>query len=1325
LSRLVRTAAGSAAELTRAEFDAVRELLEDQRTWTLLGRGTVDDLAERIADRLQPGEGRTAGNSHAAALAIARGLLEFAVADLDPKLFQQILLARLQRMETGQASALDTALLALHTCFASVMDQLKLVTDRMPPGPATHGEIVVYLRTLIDWLSTDPWPRDPQFDASVLAPAAIERKLDVTVTGREESLDADALAQQCRRLVILGSPGSGKTWLARRTARRCAENALQVLAADGSLDEVELPIYTTCSRLFAAGGDIREAVVSSALDQLADLGGSRISAALRVFFTERNMPTVLVIDSLDEAHGPSERLRQADTLPWRIILTSRPSSWRKQLSIDDSDESHQIGELQPLRYPDDVESFIQHWFAGQPARGQDLTAQIARRPGLQQAANVPLILAFYCIVAGSGPLPEFRRDLYTRVLRRMLTGRWRGDDDRQPDADTCLRTLDTWAWHGATSNHPVSGVGMWADDIPTERLPLRESDAYALDHVATPVGPPDVDTGKILRRFIHRSIREHLVAAHVASLPRDQAVKALLPHLWYDPDWENVIPSALAQHPERDQLVRDLIRSAATSTVVPEAPSVLDGAWQFRIALARAAAESSETDWSPDVARIIEQVRADLALSARFSDLGGATSWASSNRLIRGTLLGVLARAVEADDLGGVNQLAGGVIQLAATTEDKRQVREALLRLLILNTDAEMASHLAWHLIQLDPTTEDKRQARDVVLRLLVHETKGSTATELAGDLIQLDPTTEDKRQARDALLRLMADQTQGYGPRALAGAVIQLVTTTEDKRQVRDALLRLLIRQAESDVAEQLADGVILLATTTQDKRQARNALLRLMAHETQGHVAQQLARGVAELDPTAEDKRQAREALLELLARETKGSVAAPMAGGLFDLDPTAEDKRRAREALLGLLTRETQGSVAAWMAGGLFDLDPTAEDKRRARDALLGLLTRETQGYAAEVLAHTVAELATTANDNRHARDALLKLLVQGLSISEVAQGNHDEVFPLLRTSQSQATARVARGLVELNPTVSDKRHARAALLKLLARETDSWAGQELASVIGLLNPTAEDKRHACEDLVRLLPAVTDDEIGAHVAHGLIELATTAEDKRHAREALLKLVTRLTEGDLAAELARTAAKLIATAEDNQPDREALVSLRLLTRNVEDILAVRLARTLAELDPTAEDKRRAREALVSLLAKSPSSWTAGRLAQGVIDLATTAEDKQHARDALLRLMAHERQGYVAGQLARGVAELDPTAEDKRQAREVLVRLLARETESHAARSLADSLALLDPTGHDLGSCPDWAVRPTTELLAAVRRNSALTDWLGTPLTSPSDSPA
>ena len=1243
----------------------------------MAGRGTVEDLATRIADCLPPRDGRTADDSHAAALTIARGLLEFAVADLDPKLFQQVLLARLQRMETGQASALDEALLSLHARFDAVMDQLKLVLDRLPPGRAGRGEIAVYLRTLIDWLSTDPWPRDPQFGGPVLTPAAIERKLQVTATGRvrEQDLDADGLAQQCARLVILGGPGSGKTWLARRAARRGAENALQVLAAGGTLNEIELPLYTTCSRLFGAGGDIREAVVSSALGQLADLGGSRISKALGVFFAERNAPTLLVIDSLDEAHGPSQRLRQAGTLPWRIVLTSRPSSWRHQLTIDDTDESHRVGELQPLRYTGDVEPFIQRWFAGQPEQGNDLAAQIARRPGLQQAATVPLMLAFYCIVGGTGPLPEFRRDLYTKVVNRMLTGRWRDDGDRQPDAGTCLQTLRAWAWDGAAS-HPVSGVGTWADDIPAKRVRLGAADADAVDHVAMPLGPPDVDTGTTPRRFIHRSVREHLVAGYVASLPVDQAVKALLPHLWYDPDWEYAAPAALAMHPQRDQLLRDLTCRAVSSDHIPEDFSVIDAGWQLRGLLARVAAESSESDWSPEIAGMICQARVGLAQSGRFRDLGGAAPWGTS----------------------------------------ERQIREALLRL-AGETNSGVAARLAGGVAELDPTAEDRRQAREALLALLAGETDSGGAAVLVGGVAELDPTAEDRRQARDALLALLAGETNnGVAAARLVGGVAQLATTAEDRRQALEALLALLAGGTTSYMAEVLAGGLAQLATTAEDRRQARDALLALLAVETTSYMAEVLAGGLAQLDPTAEDRRQAleallarlavetnSEALLALLAGETNSVVAAErLVGGVTQLATTAEDRRQALEALLALLAGETDSGVAEVLAGGVAELDPTAEDRRQALEALLVRLASETDSWGAERLVGGLAQLDPTAEDRRQARDALLALLAG--------------------KTNSGGAARLVGGVAQLATTAEDRRQARDALVARLTGKTNSGEAEQLVGGLAQLDPTAEDRRQARDALLARLAGETNGYMAAVLAGGLAQLDPTAEDKHQARDALLARLAGKTNGYAAERLVGAVAQLDPTAEDRRQALEAL--LALLAGETDSGGAAVLVGGLAELDPTAEDRRQAREALLALLAGETDSGGAAVLVGGLAQLDPTAEDRRQARDALLARLIGKTNGYAAERLVGGLAQLDPTAEDKRQARDALLARLAGKTNSGEAEQLVGGLAQLDPTVHDLRTWRAWAVRPTAELLAAVRQNSALTSWLAA-LPSLSGSPA
>ena len=1021
-----------------------------------------------------------------------------------------------------------------------------------------RDEIVVYLKTLIDWVSTDPWPRDRRFGGPVLTPAAIERRLRVSAPGRagDEDLDADDLAQQCRRLVILGGPGSGKTWLAKRTARRCAEDALQALAAGADLDEVELPLYTTCSRLFSASGDIREAAVSSALAQLGDLGGSRPSVALRAFFAERNAPTVLVIDSLDEAHGSQERLRQADTLPWRIVLTTRPSSWNQQLAINDADVSHRVGELQPLRYPADVEPFIRRWFGHQPERGEDLVTQIARRPGLQQASTVPLVLAFYCIVGGREPLPDFRRDLYTRVLNRMLTGRWRGDDDRQPNVGACLQTLRVWARPGAEACHPVSGIGTWADDILTERAGLGGAglggaDQGALDHVATPLGPADVDTGQTLRRFIHRSIREHLVAEFVARLPVDQAVQVLLPHLWHDSDWEYSAPAAIAMHPQHDQLLRDLIYRAANSDLLPGDLSVIDAGWEFRGLLARIATESSETDWSPGIAGMISRARVELAVSGRIDALGGAGLWVSSNGLTREALLRLLADPANS---WAAEKLVSGVVQLATTAQDKRQTRAALLGLLPGLGNGHEAARFAGKVVS---------------------------------GVVQLATTAQDKRQTRAALLGLLPGQADGWVADEIAACVSRLGRTARDNGQARDAPARLPPRPAGAPLADEPAGWVSWRAPAADDNHQIRGMLLRSLASQTNGRKAAGLAAAVLYARPTAEEKRQAREVLLGLLASETDGRTAAELANIVSRLGP-AEDNRQTCDTLLRLLTAQSHGHAAAWLADGVIQAGPTADDQRQARGALLRLLAGQTDGHKAARLASRVSRLDLTAEDKRQARHALLALLA----------GQTD----------GQVALELARRVTRLDPTAEDQRRTRDSLLRLLGH-TDGPTAAGLVSWAVQLAATAEDQPQTSDALLRLLADHADGPLVSVLLGGLLRLATTAEGQRQTCNALLGLLSAGHAGACeTAELVAAVVSLAATARDKRHALGAL--LGLLAGQADGWVASELVLGVVQLSPTAQDKRQARNALLALLAGQASGPLAARLVDSLVRLDPTASD-------------------------------------------------------------------------------------------------------------------
>jgi hypothetical protein len=1184
LGRLVKAATGVTLELPAGEFSALRRLLEDPHTWVVAGRGTVDDLTDLIASALSLGAGETAADLHAAAATIARGLLEFTVADLDPALFQELLLARLQRMENGQASALDKLLFELQAelvvGFSGMMDQFSRVLERLPPEPAGRGEVAVYLTALIAWLNTDPWPRDRRFNGPVLTPAAMERKLRVASVDQaeEHDLDADVLAGQCQRLVILGEPGSGKTWLARRIARRCAEGALEALTRGESLAEVELPLFTTCSRLFAAKGDIRTAAVSSAFDQFPDLGSARISSALRLFFTERNSRTLLVIDSLDEAVGSDERLRQADTLPWRIVLTSRRSSWDKQLIVGARTDSGLVGELRPLRYPDDVVPVIRRWFAEHPAWGDDLIAEIAQRPGLQEAATVPLILAFYCIIGGDQKLPEYRRYLYAKVVNRMVTGRWRGSDNGNPDPGACVRTLRAWAWSGATS-HSLSGLGSWPDEISTEYHRSDHASGDALDHVAAPLGRPDVDTGTTLRRFVHRSIREHLVAEHVASISVDQAVDALLPHLWFDSDWEYSAAASIVMHPQRDELLQRLICRAAGSHEMPADLSRVDAGWEFRGLLCRVAAQSNENDWSPEVASLISRSMLELAQSGFAYDLRGIAHWEAVSHHAREILLRLLPSQSYPWEASALTE---ALVQLRPSAEDARRARQALLRMLPLSLGTPF---VAKALVQLGASAKDMSRVFRAQLGLLAEQRNRYRAANLVEELIELGVSAEDRGQVREVLLALLASGHGSGTPGQAVKRLVQLAPSAEEKGEAREALLEILASGTASWDAGELVGGLIQLDASAEDKRRAREGLLKLLS-DTRPSRANRLVRALVQLDPPADEMHPAHEALVSLLSQPGYWNEVPELTEGLVQLGASAEDRDRAREALLRLLLSQTDRRNAGLLVRGLIQLDPSAEDRLQARGALLRLLPDWNDHEAA---ARLVTRLGSTV-----------------VGVTELRE--------------------YVGGLVLLDPPAEGKRQFREVLLRLLASHTESWqdhifigeraAAGAAALIQGLveLDPSMEDKRQARKALLRLLTDLTGSDGAAQLIRGLVELGPSSDDRRQARGALLRLLASQTDLYEAGQLAEGLLSLDPSPGDQRQARGAL--LRLLASQTDPYQAGQLAETLLSLDPSPEDQRQAREALLKLLTSQIDLDQAPPLVVRLLRLNVTASEIGTCRD-------------------------------------------------------------------------------------------------------------
>jgi hypothetical protein len=1232
LSRMVLATLGTELTLRNDEFAGIRSLLQQESTWAELGHGTVEDLAGQIAACLPDRDG---ADAQAAGRVIARGLLEFATRDLEPEWFQKVLFARLDRLQSDQASAVDSVLIGLHADLAAQLaakdttdaeradelaDRLSKVLDRLPPGTADRGEVALYLAKLARWLNIDPWPRDARFGGPVLTPAQIERKLRIrSGPGTQERFaDADELGRLCIRLAVLGGPGSGKTWFARRTARLCAEAALRALADGAHLDEIELPLYTTCARLAAApaSDDIRHAIVSSALGYLPDLGGARISAAIRALFEERDAGTLLVADSLDEANGAEDRVVQADSLPstWRILLTSRPGSWNEQLNVGGGEEElRQVGYLLPLRYPDDVEPFITRWFDGNPQWAANLITQIRDRPALQEAGTVPLILAFYCIVGGSQPLPDNRAELYTKVIRRMITSRWRGGAVRDPDPETCLRMLRDWAW-SAASRDPLSGLGTWTDEFSTERPVLARDDQDALNNVAVPFSLPDLDTGLTRRRFVHMSVREHMVAEYIAAeMNPETAAEELLAHLWYDPNWEHAGPAALARHPDRDRLLRDLLRRATGVAGFPKELASVDGCWEIRRFLSRVALESKPGEWSPHAAALIDRARIDLYEAGDRAHLAQvAAGWTMSNAAIGGMLLTELATA----DTHAATALASTMARLDLAPDDRGSLRRGLFTQLAATADSDRAALLARTLSRFVPGEAERGEVIDALVALLARE--------------------RESRRARD-----------------LCAAAILVANDPRDRTDLRATMLDLLAESAQLRQAARLAEALAQMEPTARDQDRARVLLSGLLDEETTGVWAGLGGQALAALMPSPQEQARANDKLLALLAREPVSGGAQELADAICGLAADPVIRADARVQVIGFLTQERFADRSALLAQTVTALAVTREEREQAFQVIFPMLGEETRTDRIRLYVRTLATLAA----NYEHRSRILGITLDLLS----------------REDDVERAVELARTATILGLTMQARAAVRDRLLALLATEHNATKARTLTEAVAALGSTAAEQGKLFDALIGLLEVATDNQRALLLAGALQPLRLPPEGRARIRNVLIARLAEESGATLAGALADAISGFGPTGHDLARIRRVLLGLLAGDGTSRPLYGVdSRVQVLARLGMTEQDRAEARSVILGLLKNTSNAGDALSGVEALAVLDPTARQKSEVRREIIRLLEHDQSG-ISARLAQALLVLESSERDREQVRSLMIRKLEITFDSPNAGAVSD----------------------------------------------------
>ena len=1020
-------------------------------------------------------------------------------------------------------------------------------------GVADRHELIDYLEKQIREWDYSPWTQGREWTQD-RRPSQLERTLEIADEQRTMS-PAEAL-EGVWLLTVLGGPGSGKTWLARRLAREAAETALEQLR-DPRVDpaSVELPLFTTVAEWIKRHGTGFEGLVEAALPHESQ-------QKIRRLVLRPGSWVLAVADSLDEGVAVNQARRLLNSLTssrTRLVMTSRPEAWHSAASGLCATQDTRVGTLTELRYPKDVHGYIKAWFTENPPTAQHLIRQLERRRELRATATSPLLLTFYCMLTEQEPdqeLPRRRRELYRTIIDLLLAGGW-ATTEEPVDTAKCRAILQQWAWDAVKDAVTPAGLGVWPETITTNCTTLNMSTATerALDNVTPKQEHPRsglYDHKQVERRFLHRTLWEYLVSEHLATFSATKAAKALLPHIWFDPDWHVTLPMAIAAHRRRSKLV-DRLWAHHTDHPTPAQKVVNDHLEELMLEVA---AQTDPKDWDKAGQARIRSLRESFA-PQHPELIASSAHWGSPSH-VEAILAELLSSTLwRIPDL--VFELSALEINVKERAEARRNILATLAGLNWIST-ALIGPSPGWiptlvHiLLSLEPSDEERAEARRNILTTLTN-TYPQEVPDLAFALSALEPNIKERAEARHAILTTL---TKAY------------------PQEIPDLVLALLSLKP-NDIERAEARQTILTTLTNTDTPTAKLYT-----------AAPNLARALLSLEPNDKERAEARQTILTTLTN-TNSDRVIPLVQVLSTLKPDDAEQAKTRRAILDALPNTTPQTIPDLVCT-FSGLKPNDEERTKARQTILTALTSTAPGRAPN-LVRALSELKPNDEERTKARQTILTTLT---------------------SAEPWEIPNLVPALSALEPTDEERTKARQIILTIFPR-TDSTGVHFLMRELRALGVTDDERR---ETRRTIITALTNT--GPHTILDLISellvLEPTDEEQTEARQIIL---TKLTNADSIAVcfLVRELRALRVTDDERTESRRSILTALTNTdpRTVPDLIG-----ELSALEPTDKERMEARRTILTTLTNT-NPWAVPYLVAPLSKLEISDEERTEARKAIL----------------------------------------------------------------------------------------------------------
>ena len=1070
-------------------------------------------------------------------------------------------------------------------------------------GTADRTELINHLETKIKLWDFSPWTQGK-------APSELERTLQLET--REPSPRRSTVSEALDGtwlLTVLGGPGSGKTWLAQRCAREAAETAITQLR-DPLIDpgSVEIPILTTWSDWARQQGESTDTLATAALPSPTEdrVRRSVLRPGARVF---------AIIDSLDEI-GVSEYrartlLRSLTVSPgWRVIVTSRPEAWHSaQSALPGTDAL--VGTLIDLTYPNDVQGFISKWFRHEPKVATHLTDQLKKRTELHSTATIPLLLTFYCMLTEQTPdepLPWRRRELYRRIIDLLLRGRWSGD---APDLDleSCRKILQEWAWDAIKDANDVAGLGTWPDTITTGLAPKDLE--RALDHVAPKQSYPTqskYDRNRVERRFLHRTLLEHCVAEQIATFDANDAVTALLPHLWFDPDWEVAAPMALAAHPRRDYVLDGLLRYRTEMTDNLRAAAQDE----LTLFLLRTAAMSLPENWDTEHQRLFNNLRRAAAL-AEPELISTSSVWLDSNLQIVKTILDKPLR----QGWRNVDSLASALLSLGSTEQERTTFRKAIINQIPKTTNPWEVDFLASALQTFAPTEQERTTFKQAIINQLPKTTDPWEVESLASALQTFAPTEQERTTFKQAIITQLPKTTNPWEVKSLTNALQTLGPTEQERTTSKQELINQLPKTKLREVSL-LANALQTLGPTEQERTTSKQELINQLP-KTKLWEVESLANALQTLGPTEQERTTFRKAIINQLPKTTDPWEVKSLTNALQTLDPTEQERTTFRKAIINQLPKTTNPWEVKSLTNALQTLDPTEQERTTFKQELINQLPK-TDLREVSLLANALQTLGPTEQERTTFKQELINQLPK-TDLREVSL--------------------LANALQTLGPTEQERTTFKQELINQLPK-TDLREVSLLASALQTLGPTEQECTTFREAIINQLPKTTNPWEIESLASALLSLGPTEQECTTFREAIINQLPKTTNPWEIESLASALLSLGPTEQERTTFREAIIT-QLPKTDLREVSL--LASALQTLGPTEQECTTFREAIINQLPKTTNIWEFESLTNALQTLGPTEQERTTSRKTPIDQRSQPTQP-AAGYLAETVRRLLPVTE-------------------------------------------------------------------------------